>query len=123
MAVDSASGKLTWEFDQLRLPVYTRYASSVYFEFGTGGLLDRKPDAIAVLWLKDVLDDEETTIEVPVVVGKDLRQLRQNVLNDFAKKTHDYQVIGTLKVQIRVDSGLDMVSHDPRPRASGTVCR
>ncbi|KAG8895983.1 hypothetical protein FRC00_006666, partial [Tulasnella sp. 408] len=108
VAVDSASGKLTWEFDQLRLPVYTRYASSVYFEFGTGGLFDRTPDAIAVLWLKDVIDDEETTIEVPVVVGKDLKQLRQNVLNDFAKKTHDYQVIGTLKVQLRVDSGLDM---------------
>ncbi|KAG8895417.1 hypothetical protein FRC01_012379 [Tulasnella sp. 417] len=108
VAVDSATGKLTWEFDQLRLPVYTRYASSVYFEFGTGRLFDRKPDAIAVLWLKDVPDDEETTIDVPVVVGKDLKQLRQNVLDDFAKKTHDYQVIGTLKVQIRVDAGLDM---------------
>ncbi|KIO34237.1 hypothetical protein M407DRAFT_3653 [Tulasnella calospora MUT 4182] len=108
VAVDSATGKLTWEFDQLRLPVYTRYASSVYFEFGTGGLFDRKPDAIAVLWLNDVVDDQETMVEIPVVVGKDLKQLRQNFLDDFAKKTHDYQVIGTLKVQIRVDAGLDM---------------
>ncbi|KAG9019015.1 hypothetical protein FRB90_007187 [Tulasnella sp. 427] len=105
---DSASGSLSWKFDVLRLPVYTRYASSVYFEFGTGGLLNRKPDAIAVLWLNDIVDDEETTVDVPVVVGKDLAQLRQNFLNDFTKKTHEYEVIGTLKVQLRVDAGLDM---------------
>jgi hypothetical protein len=49
-----------WSFDQLRLPVYSRYSSSVVFELGTGPTalkaigLGGKPDAIAVLWLQDL---------------------------------------------------------------------
>lgn len=49
-----------WEFDQLRLPVYSRYSSSVVFELGTGMTalkaigIGGKPDAIAVLWLQDL---------------------------------------------------------------------
>ncbi|KAG8772899.1 hypothetical protein FRC12_002832 [Ceratobasidium sp. 428] len=65
------------------------------------------PDAVAVLWLKDIPDDEETEIRVPVVVGKDLRQLRQNVLNDQTKKTHPYEVVGWLTTKIKLDAGLD----------------
>ena len=68
------------------------------------------PDAIGLLWLKDLVDDEEVDVEIPVVVGKGLRTLRQNVLNDFTAKTHDYKVVGHFKTRIRLDSGLDEVS-------------
>jgi len=104
-----ADGRLAWDFDApLRLPVYNRYASSVFFEFGTGGLIGGQPDALGVLWLKDVIDNEETQIKVPVIVGKDLRQLRQNCLTDFTKATHEYDIVGYLNVTMTLDSGLDM---------------
>ncbi|KAG8908594.1 hypothetical protein FRB99_004882 [Tulasnella sp. 403] len=108
--VDEA-GRLSWEFDLLRLPVYSRYASSVFFEFGVGSSvmsIGGKPDAIAVLWLKDLVDDEEVQIKVPVLVGKNLKQLKQNVITDFTKETHGFEIVGYLNVPIRLDSGLDM---------------
>jgi hypothetical protein len=104
-------GSVTWKIDQVRLPVYSRYASSLTFEIGASSSLvgSRKPDALAVLWLQDLVDDEEKDIEIPVVVGKDLRQLRQNVLNDFTAKTHEYRVVGHIRTRVKLDSGLDEV--------------
>jgi hypothetical protein len=101
---------LSYNIEKLRLPVYSRYASSCVFEFGGGGIMGAAPDALAVLWLKDLVDDEEMDVRVPVVVGKDLRQLRQNALTEQTKKTHDYEIVGWLTVRIKLDSGLDEVS-------------
>lgn len=101
------NGQTTYSVDMLRLPVYSRYASSCVFEFGGGGIMGSAPDAVAVLWLKDIADDEEINIRVPVVVGKDLRQLRQNVLTDQTKKTHEYEIVGWLTTRIKLDAGLD----------------
>lgn len=66
--------------DKLRLPVYNRYSSAVLFEIGTGGVgpLGENSDFVAMCWLKDVPDDEETEIKVPVVSAKNLKQIRQN---------------------------------------------
>ncbi|KAG9114914.1 hypothetical protein FRC07_007586 [Ceratobasidium sp. 392] len=102
-----ADGRHSYTVDMLRLPVYSRYNSSCVFEFGGGGVMGGAPDAIAVLWLKDIVDDEETEIRVPVVVGKDLKQLRQNVLNEQTAKTHNYEVVGWLTTKIKLDAGLD----------------
>jgi hypothetical protein len=105
-----SDGVVSYNLDKLRLPVYSRYASSCVFEFGGGGIMGGAPDAIAVLWLKDLVDEEETDIRIPVVIGKDLRQLRQNVMNEQTKKTHDYEVVGWLTVKMKLDEGLDEVS-------------
>ncbi|CCO32297.1 Meiotically up-regulated gene 190 protein [Rhizoctonia solani AG-1 IB] len=102
-----SDGVVSYNLDKLRLPVYSRYASSCVFEFGGGGIMGGAPDAIAVLWLKDLVDEEETDIRIPVVIGKDLRQLRQNVMNEQTKKTHDYEVVGWLTVKMKLDEGLD----------------
>ncbi|KEP50963.1 hypothetical protein V565_070100 [Rhizoctonia solani 123E] len=102
-----SDGIVSYNIDKLRLPVYSRYASSCVFEFGGGGIVGGAPDAIAVLWLKDLVGDEETNVRIPVVVGKDLRQLRQNVLNEQAKKTHEYEIVGWLTAKMRLDQGLD----------------
>ncbi|KAG8695995.1 hypothetical protein FRC08_007433 [Ceratobasidium sp. 394] len=102
-----SDGRHSYSIDKLRLPVYSRYNSSCVFEFGGGGIVGGAPDAVAVLWLKDLVDDEETDVRVPVVVGKDLRQLRQNVLNEQAEKTHKYEVVGWLTTRIKLDAGLD----------------
>ncbi|RXK42692.1 C2 domain-containing protein [Tremella mesenterica] len=101
-----------WDMDTLRLPVYSRYQSSVIFEIGkSGGILNgslkSKPDAIAVLWMQDLTDDVEQEIKLPVLVGKNLANLRQNAINDQTKKYHEFTVVGTLVARIKLDSGLD----------------
>lgn len=104
---------ITWNIDALRLPVYNRYSSSLNFEFGKSSVWDHKPDAMAVLWLSEVEDDEEIDVEIPVVVGRDLRLLRQHFLNDFTASTHDYQTVGRLTTKIKLNRGLDEVIHIP----------
>lgn len=80
--VDESSGKVTWDLpvDKVRLPVYNRYSSAILFEIGSGGIgpLGSDCDFVAMCWLKDVVDDEETEIRVPVLKGAKLKVLRQN---------------------------------------------
>lgn len=61
----SEDGQITWDLpvDKVRLPVYNRYSSAVLFEIGTGGFgpLGANSDFVAMCWLKDVPDDEETS--------------------------------------------------------------
>ncbi|EJD51313.1 hypothetical protein AURDEDRAFT_159718 [Auricularia subglabra TFB-10046 SS5] len=106
--VDDITGKVTWQFDQLRLPVYSRYASSLVVSFGGGGITGGAPDAIAVLGLRDLVEDEEQVVEIPVITGKNLNRLKQNAFTDFTRKTHEYEVVGKLRCHINIDPGLDM---------------
>ncbi|KZV88102.1 hypothetical protein EXIGLDRAFT_839449 [Exidia glandulosa HHB12029] len=106
--VDEASGKITWEFDMLRLPVYNRYASSLVVSFGGGGVIGGAPQAIAVISLKDFVDGEERIVEAEVITGKNLNRLRQHAFTDFTRATHQYTVVGTLRLAVNVDPGLDM---------------
>ncbi|CAE6468691.1 unnamed protein product [Rhizoctonia solani] len=115
-----SEGVVSYNIEKLRLPVYSRYASSCVFEFGGGGIMGRVPDAIAVLWLKDLVDDEETDVRIPVVVGKDIRQLRQNALTEQTKKTHEYEIVGWLTVKMKLDRGLD---EDHEKHAASQACR
>ncbi|WVR03079.1 hypothetical protein IAU60_000068 [Kwoniella sp. DSM 27419] len=104
---------MTWDMDLLRLPVYSRYQSSVVFEIGKGGGplsalgVGVKPDAIAVLWMQDLTDDVEQEVKLPILVGKDLSNLRQNAINDQTMKHHDFEVVGELTARLKLDSGLD----------------
>jgi len=102
-----------WEMDQFRMPVYSRYRSSVVFEIGKGdGVLStlgvkKVPEAIAVLWLQDLTDDIEQEVKLPVLVGENLGTLRQNAINDFTAEHHEFEVVGWLTVRMKLDSGLD----------------
>ncbi|KAI0074714.1 hypothetical protein K474DRAFT_1665159 [Panus rudis PR-1116 ss-1] len=107
-------GKVIWniatsEEEKIRLPVYNRYSSAVVFEIGSGGIgpLGADSDYVALLWLKDVVDDEETPVRVPVLRSKDLKQVRQNYINEQTAKTHQYDIVGWLTCTIVLDSGLD----------------
>jgi hypothetical protein len=81
-AATVTDGDVHWDLpvDKVRLPVYNRYASAVLFEIGSGGIgpLGADSDFIAMAWLKDIPDETETPIRVPVLKSKDLNQLRQN---------------------------------------------
>lgn len=103
-----------WDMDKLRLPVYERYGSSIVFEMGQANKamalvpgIAAKPDAIAVLWLQDLTDDTEQEVKIPLLVGKDLDNLRQNAINDQTAKFHDFKVVGMLTARLKLDSGLD----------------
>ena len=104
MAEGASDSEVIWNLeDTLRLPVYSRYNTAFTFQFGSAS----NPVALASLWLKDLPDDEEQHIKIPVVISKDLKQLRQNVINDTTAKTHDYTIIGWLETTVRIDRGLD----------------
>lgn len=61
----------------------------------------------ALAGLHELVDDEETEVRVPIVTSEDITALRQNYLNDQAKKTHEYTVVGWLTTTVLLDSGLD----------------
>ncbi|KAI9728490.1 MAG: hypothetical protein M1828_003892 [Chrysothrix sp. TS-e1954] len=73
--------KWTAKHDQpLMLPVRRRYAANMTIEFRTSSaILKDKTPAWAVLWLKDIPDQEEMTLSVPVFKGN-LARARTNVL-------------------------------------------
>lgn len=111
---DLSGKQLTWHMDErLRMPVYSRYQSSVIFEIGKAGgplsalNIKKQPEAIAVLWMQDLTDDVEQEVKIPVIMGKDLDVLRQNIINDQTKKHHDFEVVGMLTARLKLDSGLD----------------
>lgn len=122
----SVSGDtITWDLEQVRLPIYHRYQGSVVFDIGkTGGALsavglkDAGPDAIAVLWLQDLTDDLEQEVKLPVIMGENLENLRQNAINDQTAKHHQFKVIGFLTTRLKLDSGLDEDHEVCRPNLS-----
>lgn len=81
-AARAEDGAVVWDppVEKIRLPVYNRYSSAVVFEIGSGGIGPIGPDCdyIAVCWFKDVPDDEETVIRVPVLKSPHIKQVRQN---------------------------------------------
>lgn len=80
--IEDGGSSVFWDIpvEKVRLPVYNRYSSAVVFEIGSGGFgpVGSDADYMAVLWFKDVPDDEETEVRVPVIKSKHLKQLRQN---------------------------------------------
>lgn len=93
-------GIVTWknetqieDYDRtlLRIPIYERYKSSVSFEIGGGGvktlaaLLPSDSLHLAVLWLYTLEDDVETEIKIPILSGKKIKRLKQNVIGDRTK--------------------------------------
>ena len=90
-----------------RLPVYDRFSSQLAFSFG-GGVLG-KVEAAAVLSLCDVVDEEVTDVEIPIYSGQRLTTtFRRSHIDDQFLQKHDFKKVGTLRVKICVDPGLDM---------------
>lgn len=69
--------------EERRLPVYHRFASALVLDFG-----GTKADACAVLWLQDIVDNEEQEVELEIMEGKDLQQLAQCYISEHTKKQY-----------------------------------
>lgn len=65
-------------------------------------------------------DDVEQEVQLPILVGEEMSVLRQNVINDQTIKKHKFEVIGTLTVRLKLDSGLDE-DHEVGGRSEDTV--
>ncbi|KAF1980890.1 hypothetical protein K402DRAFT_343531 [Aulographum hederae CBS 113979] len=75
-----------------------RYSSPLVLEFYHSSLID-KTSAFAVLWLKDISDDEEQTITLPVWKG-DLKRAEACCLDEYGEKQ------GSVELKLKVWPGL-----------------
>lgn len=104
MYPSNANGSIQWTGKKdrpVRLAVRKRYCSCLIIEFRKSSLgLDKTP-AFAVLWLKDIPDDEEKTVTLPVWHGDaDLKRAQSNCVEDFGEK------MGTIDVPLKFWHGL-----------------
>ena len=77
----------------VRLAVRKRYSSCLIFEFRKNSVLLDKTAAFAVLWLKDVPDDEEKTVSLSVWNGHGgLKRAEANCIEEMGEKVGDIDV-------------------------------
>ena len=96
-------GNPTWSTKSrkdMALPVHQRYSScfSIAFRDKKRFLGDRTA-AFCVLWLKDIVDEEETELELPIWKG-DFRRAVSNCLDEAGERC------GTLKLRITFWAGM-----------------
>lgn len=90
----------------VRLAVRKRYNSCLVIEFRKNSLgLDKTP-AFAILWLKDIPDDEEMTVTLPVWRGDaGLKRAEANCIQDVGEK------MGTIDIPLKFWHGLSGYHH------------
>ena len=96
--------------NDVKLPVKYRYRSPVIFELHIAN--HRKPDGYAMLWLQNLIDNEDTPINLPIWQTKNGARLTQNYMieeADPAKEVGlgDLTEIGRLQFRGRFKSGTD----------------
>jgi hypothetical protein len=93
--------------NKLRLPVRHRYMSPVVIDIYTSSH-SRSPDCHAMVWLDKVVDNERTTITVPIWTTNNGQRLTQN----YIEKPGDHpelelQEIGSMTFEARFKPGMD----------------
>lgn len=94
-------GHVVWKAKKrsIRLPVRKRYASPMIVEFRQSKTLKDRTPAFGVLWLKDIPDNEEKTIRLPIWRG-DLSRAEHNAIEDCGEP------VGEIEVRLTLWSGL-----------------
>ena len=92
----------------IRLAVHKRYCSCFIIELRKHNIgLDKTP-AFAILWLKDIPDEEECTVTLPVWKCSSSDQLKRaeaNCIHELGEK------LGTIKVPLKLWRGLGAYHH------------
>lgn len=97
--------------DSIRLPVKHRYRSPVVFEIRNHGKIGET--CYAVLWLKHLVDNEDTPIDIPIWSTKRGNRLTQNYVTEnnwTAKETpglEDLTQVGRLQLKGCFTPGID----------------
>jgi hypothetical protein len=92
----------TWQTKDnkpIRLPVRMRYAAPLILEFRQDATLRDHTPAFAILWLKDIPDNEAQTLTLPVWTGN-LARAQENMLESYGEK------VGEIEMTLTFWSGL-----------------
>ena len=92
-------GWTTKNESSLKLPVKKKYSSSLGIQFRHSGMFSDKVPGFAVLWLKDLPDDEEREIDLTVWKG-DYERAVKNALPEPGER------LGTMKLKVTWYNGL-----------------
>jgi hypothetical protein len=98
----SSAGEDTWKSKNdkpIRLPVRKRYSSPLIVELRNNSSLRDSTEAFGVLWLKDIPDNEEQTIHLPIWKG-DFKRATSCCLDTPGEK------IGSIEMNLTYWSGL-----------------
>ncbi|KAI9818058.1 MAG: hypothetical protein M1827_000682 [Pycnora praestabilis] len=111
----ASDGQWTGNKDRLiRLAVRKRYCSCVIIEFRKSNIGFDKTPAYAVFWLKDIPDDEERTVTLPVWKGSaNLKRAEANCDSELGER------LGSIEVPMKFWPGLSgyhkkLTAHDPK---------
>ncbi|KAJ6443028.1 meiotically up-regulated protein [Purpureocillium lavendulum] len=97
---DGSEARWTAKKDQnLSLAVHKRYSSCMSISFKDKGFFGDKIAAFCVLWLKDIPDEEEQELELPIWKGN-FERATSNCLEDCGEK------LGTLKLKLTFWAGM-----------------
>lgn len=102
---------LSEESNKPRLPVKYRYRSPVVFEIRVSG--KRSTAAYAMLWLQHLVDNEDTSVDIPIWTTKRGDRLIQNYVTEENAKTlglealEDLTEVGRLQFTGRFSPGMD----------------
>ncbi|CVK84618.1 uncharacterized protein FMAN_01582 [Fusarium mangiferae] len=99
---DADQGTVTWKSKRgrsLALAVAKRYSSCMSIAFREKGFFGDGTTAFAVLWLKDIADEEETELELPIWKG-DFQRATACCLEECGER------LGTIKLKLTFWSGL-----------------
>ncbi|KAF7309714.1 Meiotically up-regulated 190 protein [Mycena indigotica] len=107
-----------WQHERgkpVRLAVKRRYAECLLIEFRKHSVGPDSTSAFSVLWMKDIGDDEDSTVNLPVWRSQK-RVLQRAQFNTQEPK--DAERLGTLKLKLRLWPGLSgyhksLADHDP----------
>lgn len=109
-ANDSQDG-VEWAEESVELVVRERYSKSLSVVFKSTGMRSEKK-AMAVLWMQDVVDNEDKVVEVPLWKTDDFDRLKQNYvplngnLDMWESGKEKMERIGTLRLDLTFSPGI-----------------
>lgn len=126
-AVRDENGGVVWHAEEQPsvLPVRQRYSSALIVTFKSTGGLRAGKQGMAVLWMRDIVDGEDNTIEVALFKAEDYSRLKQNYvppdgnLEMWDQDREKYTRIGTVQIELTFVPGITeshgkaMDKHDP----------
>lgn len=119
-AEKTADGLVEWSLEKrsgkqsgvhrIRLPVKHRYMSPITFDFydSSRNPTSRGPDAHATLWLDTVVDNEATSIRIPIFKTSNAQRFTQNRITGPEDDPNlDLKQVGMLIFSGRFKAGMD----------------
>ncbi|WBW75526.1 tricalbin, C2 domain protein (phospholipid binding) ER-plasma membrane tethering protein Tcb2 [Schizosaccharomyces osmophilus] len=105
-------GRVSWMVRgyNLAIPLKHRYGSALVFEFRNH--LRRKNNVYAILWLSDLVDNEETTVRIPIFVSTKPAHILQNTVNiEHPDEFSQLEILGYLTTTVSFRRGLG-IAHE-----------